>query len=204
MMTDNYIFDFGMVLIDFNMPYMTSVYVEDKEDAQLVESVVFDREYWNRLDAGTITDDEVKQQVCARLPERLHELACKVYDNWYKNLLPINGMYDLIDELKAKGKKLYLLSNISNKFAENYSEVQHINDVFSKFDGLVFSAPLGLVKPNREIFDYLLDKYGLEAQDCTFIDDNKDNIAAAESLGINTYLFDVNAEKLREYIKGDM
>lgn len=201
MMTDNYIFDFGMVLIDFNMPYMTSVYVKDEDDARLVEKVVFDREYWNRLDEGTITDDEVKRLVCERLPERLHELACKVYDNWYKNLKPINGMYDLVDELKADGKGLYLLSNISRKFAENYSEVPHIKDVFSKFDGLVFSAPLGLVKPNPEIFLHLLEKYGLKAQDCTFIDDNKDNIAAAKSLGINTYLFDGDAEKLRYFIK---
>ena len=201
-MTDVYIFDFGMVLIDFNMPYMTSVYVKDKDDAQMVESVVFDREYWNRLDEGTISDEEVKQQVCARLPERLHKIACMVYDNWYKNLKPINGMYELIDELKASGKKLYLLSNISKNFAENYSTVPHINELFSKFDGLVFSAPLCIVKPNHEIFNYLLNMYNLKAEECTFIDDNKDNISSAKSLGIKTYLFDGDADKLKKYILG--
>lgn len=199
-MTDVYIFDFGRVLIDFDMPYMTSVYVKNPEDAALVESVVFDREYWNRLDEGTITDEEVKRQVCERLPERLHADARRVFDNWYNNLNPVKGMYELVKELHDIGKPLYLLSNISRRFAENYSEVPHIRELFSLFNGLVFSAPLGMVKPNSEIFKYLLGKYGLKAENCTFIDDNADNIAAAQALGINTYLFDGDAEKLHEFI----
>lgn len=201
-MTDVYIFDFGRVLIDFDMPRMTSVYVKDKQDAALVEEIVFDRAYWNMLDEGTITDEEVKRSVCERLPERLHESACRVFENWYRNVEPISGMYELVEELRSMGKWLYLLSNISRTFAENYSSVPHINELFSKFDGLVFSGPLGIVKPGREIFEHLLNKYSLKAEDCTFIDDNADNIATAADIGINAYLFDGDAEKLRKYILG--
>ena len=93
---DAYIFDFGRVLIDFDTRYMTEVYIKDREDAALVESVAFDRIYWDKLDEGTISDDEVKQGIKSRLPQRLHEKACIIYDNWYKNLNPVKGMYELV------------------------------------------------------------------------------------------------------------
>ena len=80
----NFIFDFGQVLVDFNTEYMTSCYIEDKNDARLVETVVFDRIYWDKLDEGSITDEQVKQGICSRLPLTLNKKACLVYDNWYK------------------------------------------------------------------------------------------------------------------------
>jgi len=199
-MTDIFIFDLGRVIIDFDMPYMTSVYVKEPEDAALVEAVVFDRKYWNRLDEGSIEDEEMKSDFCSRLPERLHEKACAVYDNWYMNLNPIKGMFELVRELKAMGKRLYLLSNISCLFAEKYREIPLLGELLSEFDGLVFSAPIRMVKPERRIFEHLLEKYSLEPKECTFIDDNADNIAAAKEIGINTYLFDGDAQKLREFI----
>lgn len=199
-MTDIFIFDLGRVIIDFDMAYMTSVYVKEPEDASLVEAVVFDRKYWNRLDEGSIEDDEMKADFCSRLPERLHKKACAVYDNWYMNLNPIKGMFELVRELKAMGKRLYLLSNISCLFAEKYREIPLLGELLSEFDGLVFSAPIRMVKPERRIFEHLLEKYSLEPKECTFIDDNADNIAAAKEIGINTYLFDGDAQRLREFI----
>ena len=93
-----------------------------------------------------------------------------------------------------------MLSNISKGFAEHYEEVPHINDILSIFDGLVFSGDIGIVKPNGEIYKYILHKYNLDAKKCIFIDDNPNNIAAAKELGINTYLFDGDAERLSAYI----
>ena len=88
-------------------------YISDKSDIDLVSSVIFDRLYWDRLDDGSITDDEVKSEICKRLPENLHSHAVKIYDNWYYNLPVIDGIVELIRDIKSKGLKLYLLSNIS-------------------------------------------------------------------------------------------
>ncbi len=188
-MFKNYIFDFGQVIVKFDTEYMTSVYVKNAKDIKLVEEVVFDRLYWDKLDAGTITDEEVKEGIRSRLPERLSESGCSVYENWYWNLPFVDGILDRIRKIKQNGGRLFLLSNISKGFAENYAAVPKLNELFALFDGLVFSGPLGITKPNKEIFHYLLEKYNLKAEETIFFDDNKNNILGAEKVGIKGYLF---------------
>ena len=179
---------------------MTSVYIKP-QDVKMVEEVVFDRLYWDRLDAGTITDEEVRKGICKRLPKELHTDACKVYDNWYKNLEFIEGMPELIKEIKKKGGKLYLLSNISDTFAKEYENVSNMSEILNLFDGLVFSAPLGITKPNKEIFRYILNEYNLNPGDTVFIDDNEKNVSASLQEEIFGYLFDGYAQKLKSYLE---
>ena len=195
---ENYIFDFGMVLVRFDTEYMTKQYIKDASVCALVKEVVFDRLYWDRLDDGTITDSEVRDGIKSRLPKMLWDGALKVYDNWYFNLPFIDGMVDLVKQIKASGKKLYVLSNISKGFAENYKKVPVLEELFSLFDGLVFSAPLGIVKPNAEIFEYLLNKYKLDRTVTVFIDDSEKNINGARAVGIKGILFDGDVQKLKD------
>jgi putative hydrolase of the HAD superfamily len=197
-MIKNYIFDFGNVLARFNPDELTEIYVKDEAYRKTVSEIVFDRLYWDRLDDGSITDDEVKQAFCKRLPKELHESACLVYDGWVGLKTPINGMQKLVADIKAQGGKLYLLSNISIGFAENYHKNSWVNELFSLFDGLVFSGPIGIVKPDRKIFEHLLKLYNLKAEECIFIDDSLKNVVGAENVGIKGYLFDGDADKLRK------
>ena len=202
-MIKNYIFDFGQVIVKFDTEYMTSVYVKEEENIKLVEQVVFDRLYWDRLDAGTITDTQVKEAICSRLPEYLHKNALAVYDNWYRNLPFVEGMKELLIKIKKKGGRLFLLSNISIGFAENYKSVPEIKEIFNLFDGLVFSGPIGLIKPERKIFEYLLNKYDLKKEECVFIDDNIANIAGAQKVGLKAYQFNGNVDELKVYYKNE-
>ena len=195
-MYKNYIFDFGQVIVKFDPIYMTSKYIKNKEDIKMVSGVVFDRLYWDRLDEGTISDEEVKAEICRRLPDCLHDDAIKVYENWYMNIPLIDGMEEVIFNLKNKGKKLFVLSNISNGFAENHHKNSDVKRVFDLFDGKIFSAKIGLVKPSRDIFQYLLDKYDISAEETVFIDDSIKNIKGAKEAGINAFLFDGDARKL--------
>ena len=192
-MYKNFIFDFGQVIVKFDTKHMTSVYVKEAEDIKLVEEVVFDRIYWDKLDAGTITDDEVKEGIKSRLPERLKESGCVVYDNWYRNLPFADGMLELIKNIKTNGGRLFLISNISKGFAENYATVPALKELFELFDGLVFSGPIGITNPNKEIFKYLLEKYNLKAEESIFFDDNKANVLGSEAAGIKGYLFDFDS-----------
>lgn len=196
-MYKNYIFDFGQVIVRFEAELMTKAFIKDSKEVKAVKDIIFDRLYWDRLDDGTITDDEVKEGICSRLPERLHTSACLVYDNWYKNLPFVDGMPELLHEIKQNGGRLFLLSNISIGFAEKYKSVAALKELFDLFDGLVFSGPIGIVKPNREIFCHLLTKYNLKSEECVFIDDNKDNILGAEKVGIKAILFEGSTEKLK-------
>lgn len=197
-MHKNIIFDYGQVIISFDPYYMCSVYTNDEADRKLLSEVVFDRLYWDRLDNGTISDEEVKAAIKTRIPKRLYETADEIYDNWYYNNPLIEKTAELIKKLKSDGANLYLLSNISKGFAENCHKIPKVNEVLALFDGLVFSAPIGLNKPNKEIFDFLLNKYELKAEECVFIDDSLKNLAGAEKAGINTIHFMGDAKKLEE------
>jgi len=199
-MVKNYIFDFGNVLAKFEPYKLTEPYVSDKEKAKYISEVVFDRLYWNKLDDGTITDEEFKKEVRNRLPEEMGDVACRVYDNWINTLSPVEGMHELLSDMHKQGKKLYLISNISKGFADYYPRVPWIKEMFDCFEDLVFSGVLGMIKPDKEIFEYLLKKNNLKAEESIFIDDSEKNINGAVAVGIEGYLFDGDAKKLRKYL----
>lgn len=197
-MIKNIIFDCGQVLIHFEPAYMTGRYVTDENDAKLVEAVVFDRLYWDRLDDGTITDEEVVKCICNRLPERLHKQAEMVYYNWIYNIPEIEGMRELIRYIKSEyGVKTFLLSNISKYFASHREEIEILNEI----DHCVFSAVCGLVKPDRKIFEHICEKYSLKPEESVFIDDNEANIKVACDFGIKGYLFDGDVVCLKKYLE---
>jgi 2-haloacid dehalogenase len=123
-------------------------------------------------------------------------VASEIYYAWIYNLPPIDGMEALVKELKARGVRLCLLSNISTYFAKHADEIP----VLKHFDRCVFSAVCGHVKPHREIFAHLCDSCSLDPAETVFVDDNAANIAGAEAFGIQGYLFDGDAERLRAFL----
>ena len=199
-MIKNVVFDFGMVLVSFQPDYMVRRYInEPEEDVELLREVIFDRLYWDRLDAGTITDEQVMAGVKERIPQRLWDVAERIYYNWIYNIPEIDGMRELVCYIKEKyGVRLFLLSNISEYFAEHADEI----DMLKLLDKCIFSAVCGRVKPNREIFEYLCSSCGIEAEETVFVDDNEKNMCGAEAYGIRGYLFDGDVERLRSYLDG--
>ena len=196
-MIKNVIFDFGQVLVRFDPEYMCSLYTDSTEDIKLLSEVVFDRIYWERLDAGTIENEELFASIEKRLPERLHETAKKVYLNWINTLPEIPGMRDVIALCRELGFGVYLLSNISREFAARYREIP----ILSLVDGCVFSSTCGYVKPDARIFAHVVEKFGLDKESTLFVDDNINNINGATSFGLKAYHFDGDAEKLYSYLK---
>ena len=193
----NVIFDFGQVLVRFDPIYMTSRYVSDEDDVRDVANVLFDRLYWDRLDAGTIDDEEVVRLASQRVPQRLRNAIADVYYNWIYNIPEIEGMREAIAICREKGFGVYLLSNISHYFADRKEEIQ----ILSLLDGYVFSAQCGSVKPSKDIFAHTCDKFGLDPSQTLFVDDSEKNIKGAIDFGLNGYLFDGDSEKLCAYLK---
>ena len=195
----NVVFDFGQVLVRFEPSYMVGRYVSDPEDAKILSEVVFDRLYWDRLDAGTITDSEVVEAVKKRLPERLWELAEKIHYNWIYNIPEIEGMRELIIHIKDEfGASVFLLSNISVYFAEHSGEIP----ILKLVDNCIFSAVCGKVKPNLDIYEHLCSECNIEPRETVFVDDRKENVEAAQKIGITGYVFDGNVSGLRSYLDG--
>lgn len=197
------VFDFGQVIGEFTKYDFASLFKLPDEDTELLKKVFFDRYHWDLLDRGAISDDEVKKIFHEKLPKRLHETADRFYDTWICVTPAVDGMDNLIKDLKADGVKLYLLSNFSEQFAKHYTDSPIFSELLGLFDGLVISGTIKTVKPSREIFEYTVNKYGLKPSECLFVDDNEKNIAAGSEVGFATYLFDGDSASLRSFIYGE-
>ena len=92
----------------------------------------------------------------------------------------------LIKELKERGYKLYVLSNMSKEYIDYLRKLP----VFEYFDEQVVSCEVHLGKPNLKFYQYLLDHCNLNPDETIFIDDRKDNVEAAAELGITPFHFD--------------
>ena len=91
----------------------------------------------------------------------------------------------LIEDLKAAGYKLYVLSNMSREFIDFLRQ----QPVYDNFDGEVVSCEERVVKPMPEIYDILLCRYNLLPEETIFIDDREENVVAAQEKGITIFHF---------------
>ena len=140
--------------------------------------------------AAPLSLDEVTQRVAHRTGWPSAKIAKITYGVPYA-LIPIPESVVLIRRLKSRGHHLYALSNMGT---EAMDHLEKSYDFFDLFEGMVISSKVKLVKPEPEIFRYLLDTYQLDPQETVFIDDHKPNITAAARFGIHTIHFTSTAQ----------
>lgn len=192
-MIKNVIFDIGSVLLSFNREFLLKTYYNG-EDYKTLSDLIFVK--WDRQDEGKISVEDYTEERVNALPEHLRSIARTILGNWEYSMYYKDGMVDLVRELKEKGYKLYILSNMTYHFIKRDFRYP----LFKEFDGIVYSAPIKMMKPNQEIFSYVINKYSLEPTETVFVDDLKENLAAAARFKINTFLYQDNTDKLKEFI----
>ena len=183
-MYKNIIFDLGGVMVDFDpKTYLVDRFCNAEVEEQ-VSQLTFESEEWKLLDAGLITRSEANLRMLARAKEygRAFEVQ-GVLDDWMHILRPRRRMQTLVEQLKQHGYCVYYLSNIPEDVLALLME----RDFKGLFDGGVASCEVKINKPDPRIYQALLDKYQLKADECIFIDDRADNIKAASLLGLGTY-----------------
>ena len=103
----------------------------------------------------------------------------------------------ILDELKAQGTPLYAITNWhQDKFRETQARFPFLG---TSFRDIVVSGDERLVKPDPAIYRLLLDRNGLEASSCLFIDDSPKNVAGAEAVGMKAHHF-TSPEALRAHL----
>lgn len=196
-MLRNIIFDMGRVLIQFDPSlFLDRLGIQDDADRQILIREIFSSPEWPMMDTGELTEEQMEEIVLQRLPSRLRVFAHKLIFEWDQPIVPVPGMATLIEECKNFGLGIYLLSNASIRQKDYWSRIPG----HEFFDGRVVSAEVRCVKPNPEIYRYLLDTYNLKAEECLFVDDMQANVDAAEKEGIKGYLFDGDERALRKTI----
>lgn len=194
-MLKNVIFDFGNVLYHYDPDTLLGFCFDNPDDLATARAAIY-RE-WHKLDEGTADYDEYVSQTLPLLPERLHEPTRKFFYNWFRFEPPMEQTWALIARLKARGYRIYLLSNAPTNFAAELDSFP----ILKLFDGLVVSAPIQKIKPNADIFEYLLEKFNLKADESLFVDDLTVNVKGAQSCGLHGFVYDGDADRLLKFIE---
>ncbi|WP_425230918.1 HAD family hydrolase [Sphingomonas sp.] len=129
----------------------------------------------------------------------LHPAHRTLIEAWAPRFLdtipgPVEGMPALVDELHAAGVPLYAITNFSHEFWPPFRTREAA--MFDRFCDIVVSGDEKLVKPDAAIYRLALDRFGLEAEQAAFIDDNEANVAGAAAMGLHALHF-VDAPTLR-------
>lgn len=180
----NIIFDLGGVVVDWSPQRVLNEYPGNRELPVALFQKGFFQQYWTEFDRGTVTQDELVSQMAEYAGRPVEE--CHKFIEFIKHsLVDIPQTVELIQDLSAKGYKLYCLSNMSVEFYD-YLKVR---EVFDCFDGQVISALEKVVKPEGAIYRLILDRFDLIPEETLFIDDLQHNLDAASEFGIQTVNF---------------
>lgn len=193
----NVVFDIGNVLIhwDPRVLYRKIFATEDEVEWFLSNVCTHD---WNlEQDRGRSFEDAIAEAT-ARHPSHADAIAA-YHHRWAETIIgPIAGTVTILEELKAKGTALYAITNWhQDKFRETQARFPFLS---SSFRDIVVSGDEQLVKPDPAIYRLLLDRNGLEASSCLFIDDSPKNVAGAQAVGMEAHHF-TSPEALRGYLK---
>ncbi|GAB4044435.1 HAD family hydrolase [Spirosoma litoris] len=189
------VFDFGGVLVDWNPRYLYRKLIPDEAQIDWFLDTVCTNDWNLQQDKGRLFADATKERQ-EKFPEH-KELIAHYYSRWEEMLGDsIAGSVAILKELKQADYPLYGLTNWS---AESFPIALQKFDFFSLFDGILVSGEEKLIKPDFAIFTLLLERYGLEAQTCVFIDDNLLNVEAARALGFQAIHFQ-SASLLRDQL----
>ncbi len=187
-MIKNIVFDVGNVLVSFRWRELMDDLGISKDYKKVFEKSIFGNPFWVELDRGVLDEKDV----IAKIREE-NSAYNKEFDLLWENVDKLVEPYDytvkMIDTLKERGFRVYLLSNYPVSLFELHTRCGRF-PFLDKIDGKVVSAYVKLVKPDREIYEYLLNQYDLKAQECVFLDDRLENIEGARKVGMKGILFE--------------
>ena len=196
---DTIIFDLGGVLVDWNPENIfRKVFKNESKMKWFLENVCTPA--WNlEQDNGRKIADGVALKI-AEFPE--YETEIKLFYNDWEHMFSgtIKENVALFQQLKAnKNYKVYALTNWS---AEKWDKALELFPFFNEFDGVVVSGQEKCIKPNPEIYNLIFNRFQITPEKTLFIDDNLDNIIAAQKLKLNGIHFKRNTnlkEALNSY-----
>ena len=178
------IFDFGNVFINLDLEGAHKHALDTfKIDSLSEEMMAFNSFY----EQGLISTDELLEFYSENFPKLSKEELIEIWNFMLKDFP--KHRFDFIKELKESSKyKLILLSNTNALHIDRVQEqVSFYKDFKNSFDTFYLSHEINLAKPNVDIFEFVLNENNLKADECLFIDDNKDNIETAKNLGLKTW-----------------
>lgn len=184
-MIRNIIFDVGKVLVSYEPEEYMKRLGFSEEKRKRINEAMFENPLWDESDQGLRTTEELLKAFIANAPDLADEIRM-VYQAVGDTIELLPYALEWIQDLKAKGYKIYILSNYSeNTFNQTQEKLKFLPVV----DGAVFSYEIKLLKPDAAIYDYLCEKYQLIPEESVFLDDRPVNIEGARKKRIHGIVF---------------
>ena len=181
----NVVFDIGNVLVHWEPRALYRKFFATEDEVEWFLANVCNHDWNLEQDRGRSFADAVIEAT-ARFPE--HADAIAAYDlRWHETVLgPIDGSVAILEELKARGTPLYAITNFNqDKFRETVARFPFLR----LFRDIVVSGDERVVKPDPAIYRLLMERNGLAAEACVFIDDSLKNVLGAKAVGMKAIHF---------------
>ena len=187
------VFDVGRVLVQWDLRFLFEKLIADNAELDWFLTHVVTPEWHFQHDAGRPLADMVAERK-AEFPA--YAALIDAYATRFNETIPgpVAGSLEIVRELAKKGVPLYAITNFGAEFWDMFRPTQPIFDLFRD---IIVSGKEKLVKPEPEIYQLALARFGLRPGEALFIDDNIDNVAAARANGFVAHHF-IDAPTLRE------
>jgi 2-haloacid dehalogenase len=192
------VFDIGEVLLDWNPRYLYRKIIPDQDRMEWFLGEVCTPAWNIEQDRGRPFADAV-----ALLTERHPDLAEEIRafdERWVETVADVvHGSVALLERLRQQGVPTWAITNFSH---EKFAIARRRWPFLDGFRDVVVSGEEKLLKPDPAIYHVLLDRNGLDAADCLFIDDSPKNVEGARAVGMHAVHFttaDPLALDLRRY-----
>ena len=196
-MIKNIILDVGKVLVAWEPEDAMKKLGFDDKTVKAVADATVNTPAWLETDRGVWSDEQILQAFYEKAPEYKKEIDL-FWNHLELAITQFSYTNEWISNMKKEGLHVYILSNYG------YWTYQRTKDNAPDFllltDGDIFSYSVRQVKPDVEIYETLLKKYQLTADECVFIDDRMENIEGAEKAGIHGICFET-IEQVKEDLK---
>ena len=199
----NIIFDFGGVVLDIDPQLTVNEFVKlGFTSFEKLMSSEFSEEIIAKFERGILTPELFRARLKSFL--ELDVTDQEIDDAWNSLLYDIpRERIEIIEKVKEK-YNIYLLSNSNEIHYDLFVRDLQLRFGYREFDELFhkayFSFDLHLLKPNPEIYEFVMNQHGLVPEETLFIDDKVENIRAARNLGLKTYQLE-KPERIRDIFK---
>lgn len=184
-MIKNIVFDIGNVLAAYCWKqYISELGVDPALENRLAGATTCST-LWCETDRGVMALDDVITAMIALDPEIESEIRLFFKDR-RRLVLEYDYSESWLRELKARGYKIYLLSNFSQ---DHFRYISRTFRFFGLEDGKVISYEEKCLKPGLEIYRILFERYNLDPKECVFLDDTPVNIEGAKKAGMRGIVF---------------
>jgi 2-haloacid dehalogenase len=179
------VFDVGNVLIEWDPEHLYRKLIPDAAARADFLARICTMEWNLEQDRGRRWAAAVAERI-ALFPDQAPLIAA-YSDRWHE-MVPgeVPGSVAILERLREAGVPLYAITNFSS---EKFAEAQARFPFLTRFIDVVVSAEEGLLKPDPAIYRRLLDRNGLAASDCLFIDDSEKNVIGARAVGMRAHHF---------------